>query len=175
MTQLSLATVLAESARKYPDKIAVIDSLTTERITYKDLWQQTLAYAGGLNINPGDVVAVQIPNLADFPRVYYAVLAAGGTIVPMHLLLTPEENAYVLQDSGAKLLIAHSSQLENAVAAAKLADIPVVSVGPAVPGINRLEEAGGKPLRTYVSREAEDVAVVFYTSGTTGKPKGALL
>jgi long-chain acyl-CoA synthetase len=175
MTQLSLATVLAESARKYPDKIAVIDSLTTERITYSDLWQQTLAYAGNLDINPGDVVAVQIPNLADFPRVYYAVLAAGGTIVPMHLLLTPEENAYVLKDSGAKLLVAHSSQLENAVAAAKMADIPVVSVGPAVPGINRLEEADKKPLRTYVSREAEDVAVVFYTSGTTGKPKGALL
>ncbi|MBL7254877.1 long-chain-fatty-acid--CoA ligase [Paractinoplanes lichenicola] len=175
MTQLSLATVLAESARKYPDKLAVIDSATTERITYRDLWQQTLAYAGGLDINPGDVVAVQIPNLADFPRVYYAVLAAGGTIVPMHLLLTPEENAYVLKDSGAKMLVAHSSQLENAVAAAKLAGVPVVSVGPAVPGIQRLEDAPGKPLRTYVSREAEDVAVIFYTSGTTGKPKGALL
>ncbi|MDY7084480.1 MAG: long-chain fatty acid--CoA ligase [Actinomycetota bacterium] len=175
MTQLSLAIVLAESARKYPDKIAVIDTLTTERITYKDLWQQALTYAGGLNINPGDVVAVQIPNLADFPRVYYAVLAAGGTIVPMHLLLTPEENAYVLKDSGAKLLIAHSSQLENAGAAAKLAGVPVMSVGPAVPGIDRLEEAPGKPLRSYVSREAEDVAVVFYTSGTTGRSKGALL
>ncbi|MCM4084049.1 long-chain-fatty-acid--CoA ligase [Paractinoplanes hotanensis] len=178
MTQLSLATVLAESARKYPDKIAVIDSLTTERITYRDLWRQTLAYAGGLKslgIGPGDVVAVQIPNLADFPRVYYAVLAAGATIVPMHLLLTPEENAYVLQDSRAKLLVAHASQLENAASAARIADIPVVSVGPAVPGVDRLEEATGAPLRTYESREAEDVAVVFYTSGTTGKPKGALL
>ncbi|GAB2609255.1 AMP-dependent synthetase [Paractinoplanes abujensis] len=178
MTQLSLATVLAESARKYPDKIAVIDSLTTERITYRDLWQQTLAYAGGLQslgIGPGDVVAIQIPNLADFPRVYYAVLAAGATIVPMHLLLTPEENAFVLQDSGAKLLIAHSSQLENATAAARIAGVKIASVGPPVPGIDRLEEAGEKPLKRYVSREAEDVAVVFYTSGTTGKPKGALL
>ncbi|MEV4344862.1 long-chain fatty acid--CoA ligase [Actinoplanes sp. NPDC049596] len=178
MTQLSLATVLAESARKYPDKIAVIDSVTTERITYRDLWQQTLAYASGLRalgIGPGDVVAIQIPNLADFPRVYYATLAVGATIVPMHLLLTPQENAYVLRDSGAKLLVAHSSQLENAAAAAKLAEVGVVSVGPAVPGIDRLEEAVTTPLRTYVSREAEDVAVIFYTSGTTGKPKGALL
>ncbi|MBU2662846.1 long-chain fatty acid--CoA ligase [Actinoplanes bogorensis] len=176
MTQLSLATVLAESARKYPDKLAVIDSATTERVTYKDLWRQTLAYAGSLRdkgIQPGDVVAVQIPNLADFPRVYYAVLAAGGTIVPMHLLLTPEENAYVLKDSGAKLLVAHASQLEGATAAAKIAGIPVVSVGPEVPGVEPLR--GGTPLKTYVSREAEDVAVVFYTSGTTGKPKGALL
>ncbi|MGK5679188.1 long-chain-fatty-acid--CoA ligase [Actinoplanes sp. URMC 104] len=178
MTQLSLATVLAEAARKHPEKLAVIDSLTTERITYRDLWQQTLAYAGGLRglgIGPGDVVAIQIPNLADFPRVYYAVLAAGATIVPMHLLLTPEENAYVLKDSGAKLLVAHSSQLQNAAAAARMAGIPVVSVGPPVEGVNRLEEAEGKPLRTYETREAEDIAVVFYTSGTTGKPKGALL
>ncbi|MET0424631.1 MAG: AMP-binding protein, partial [Actinoplanes sp.] len=179
MTMLSLATVLAEAARKHPDKIAVIDSLTTERITYRDLWAQTLSYAAGLRelgIGPGDTVAVQIPNLADFPRVYYAVLAVGATIVPMHLLLTPEENAYVLTDSGAKILVAHSSQLANATAAAGLAGIEVVSVGPPA-GVRRLEElaAGVEPLRTYASREAEDIAVVFYTSGTTGKPKGALL
>jgi len=180
MTQLSLATVLAEAARKYPDKLAVIDSATTERITYRDLWQQTLAYAAGLRelgVGPGDTVAIQIPNLADFPRVYYAVLSVGATIVPMHLLLTPSENAYVLRDSGAKLLVAHSSQLANATEAAKMAGIAAVSVGPAVPGVRRLEEAaaGVPPLRTYTSREAEDIAVVFYTSGTTGKPKGALL
>ena len=180
MTQLSLATVLAEAARKHPDTIAVIDTVTTERITYRDLWAQTLAYAAGLRelgVGPGDTVAVQIPNLADFPRVYYATLAVGAALVPMHLLLTPEENAYVLRDSGAKLLVAHASQLTNAVAAAEQAQVPVVSVGPAVPGVTRLEDAAGRvePLRTYVSREAEDVAVVFYTSGTTGRPKGALL
>ncbi|GIM95745.1 long-chain-fatty-acid--CoA ligase [Paractinoplanes toevensis] len=180
MTQLSLATVLAEAARKYPSQLAVIDSATGERVTYRDLWSQTLAYAAGLNelgVGPGDTVAIQIPNLADFPRVYYAVLAAGATIVPMHLLLTPEENAYVLRDSGATLLVAHSSQLANATAAAALTGTKIVSVGPAVPGVERLEDAAeqGVPLRSYVSREAEDVAVVFYTSGTTGKPKGALL
>jgi long-chain acyl-CoA synthetase len=179
MTMLSLATVLAEAARKYPDKIAVIDTATTERITYRDLWAQTLAYAAGLRelgVRPGDTVAIQIPNLADFPRVYYAALAVGATIVPMHLLLTPEENAYVLRDSRAKLLVAHSSQLAAATAAGKLADVDVVSVGPDA-GAPRLEDAaaGVAPLRTYVSTQAEDVAVVFYTSGTTGKPKGALL
>ena len=179
MTMLSLATVLAEAARKYPDKIAVIDTATTERITYRDLWKQTLSYAAGLRelgIGPGDVVAVQIPNLADFPRVYYATLAVGATIVPMHLLLTPEENAYVLRDSGAKLLVAHSSQLAGATAAGKLAGVDVVSVGPDA-GVPRLEKASEnvEPLRTYVSRGSEDIAVVFYTSGTTGKPKGALL
>jgi long-chain acyl-CoA synthetase len=117
----------------------------------------------------------------DFPRVYYGALAVGAALVPVHLLLTPEEIAYVLRDSGAKLLVAHSSQLANGAAAARLAGVPLVSVGPLPPGLadapRRLEDAaaGVPPLSRHVSREAEDVAVVFYTSGTTGRPKGALL
>jgi long-chain acyl-CoA synthetase len=179
---LSLATVLAEAARKYPNKVAVIDGAT--RVTYRELWGETLGYAAGLRelgVGPGDTVAIQIPNLLDFPRVYYAALAVGATIVPMHLLLTAEENAYVLRDSGAKLLVAHSSQLAGAAAAARLAGVGVVSVGPMPPGVpdapSRLEDVSATvpPLRSYVGREAEDIAVVFYTSGTTGKPKGALL
>ena len=179
MTMLSLATVLAEAARKYPEKIAVIDGPVKK--SYRDLWSETLAYAAGLRelgVKPGDTVAIQIPNLLDFPRVYYATLAVGATIVPMHLLLTPEENAYVLRDSGASLLVAHSSQLANAAAAASMAGVKVASVGPMpadVPNAPpRLEDvsAGVAPLRTYVSREAEDVAVVFYTSGTTGQAQG---
>jgi long-chain acyl-CoA synthetase len=182
MTMLSLATVLAEAARRYPDKVAVIDGET--QVTYRELWSQSLAYAAGLRelgIGPGDMVAIQIPNVLDFPRVYYATLAVGATIVPMHLLLTSEENAYVLRDSGAKLLVAHSSQLAAAAGAARLAGVGMASVGPMPAGVPdappRLEvvSAAVAPLRTHVSREAEDIAVVFYTSGTTGQPKGALL
>jgi long-chain acyl-CoA synthetase len=182
MTALSLATVLAEAARRYPDKIAVVDGAA--RVTYRDLWAQARAYAAGLRelgVGPGDKVAVLVPNVADFPRVYYAVLAAGATVVPVHLLLTPDEIGYVLRDSGSTVLIAHSSQLGNGAAAARLAGVSLATVGPLPPGLadvpTRLEDvaAGAGPLPTYVSREAEDVAVVFYTSGTTGRPKGALL
>jgi long-chain acyl-CoA synthetase len=182
MTQLSLATVLAEAARRYPSKIAVVDGPT--RVSYGDLWQQTLAYAAGLRelgIGPGDKVAIQIPNVLDFPRVYYAALAVGAAVVPVHLLLTPDEIAYVLADSESKLLVAHSSQLANGATAAHKAGVALASVGPLPPGLadapRRLEDAaaGVEPLRSYASVEAEDIAVVFYTSGTTGKPKGALL
>jgi long-chain acyl-CoA synthetase len=182
LTTLSLATVLAEAARRYPDKVAVVDGAT--RTTYRELWDQTLAYAAGLRelgIGKGDKVAIQIPNVLDFPRVYYAALAVGAAVVPVHLLLTPAEIAYVLTDSGAKLLVAHSSQLANGAAAAKLAGVRVASVGPLPADLPaappRLEEvaAATTPLRTYESVEAEDIAVVFYTSGTTGRPKGALL
>lgn len=182
MTMLSLATILAEAARKYPDRIAVVDGPT--RTTYRDLWQQSLSYAAGLRelgVGPDDAVAVLVPNLTDFPRVYYGALAAGARVVPVHLLLTPDEMAYVLRDSGTDVLLAHSSQLKTAAAAAQKAGVKLVSVGPLPDGLPdappRLEDAAGSvaPLRSYLSREAEDVAVVFYTSGTTGEPKGALL
>jgi long-chain acyl-CoA synthetase len=182
MTALSLATVLAEGARRYPDKVAVVDSGT--RVTYRQLWEQSRSYAAGLRelgVGPGDTIAMQIPNVLDFPRVYYGALAVGATIVPVHLLLTPDEIAYVLRDSGAGVLISHSSQLANGAAAAHAADTRLISVGPLPVGLAdapaRLEDAAAAvdPLPTYVTRQAEDVAVVFYTSGTTGQPKGALL
>ncbi|WP_067508368.1 long-chain fatty acid--CoA ligase [Actinoplanes sp. TFC3] len=181
MTQLSLATVLAEGARRYPDKVAVIDG--SLRTTYRELWEQARSYAAGLHqlgVGPGDTVAVLIPNLTDFPRVYYAALTAGAAVVPVHLLLTADEMAYILRDSGTDVLVAHSSQLQTAAAAAEKAGVRLVSVGPRPDGGTtpaRLEDAAASvpALRSYVSREAEDTAVIFYTSGTTGQPKGALL
>ncbi|MFI5932907.1 long-chain fatty acid--CoA ligase [Actinoplanes sp. NPDC051494] len=182
MTMLSLATVLAEGARKYPDKVAVVDGAV--RTTYRELWKQSLEYAAGLRalgVKAGDTVAMLIPNVTDFPRVYYAALAVGAQVVPVHLLLTAEEMAYVLRDSGTDLLVAHSSQLQTAATAAHKAGTKLASVGPMPPGVPdappRLEDtaASVEPLPTYVSREAEDIAVIFYTSGTTGEPKGALL
>ncbi|GAA2682853.1 long-chain-fatty-acid--CoA ligase [Actinoplanes palleronii] len=181
MTTLSLATVLAESARRYPEKVAVIDA--GARITYHELWEQSRVYAAGLRelgVGPGSTVAVMIPNVADFPRVYYAALAVGARVVPVSLLLTPEEVAYVLTDSQADLIVTHSAFLQVGAGAAQIAQTPLVNVGP-LPELpappRRLEEVSATvpALRTYVTREAEDVAVILYTSGTTGKPKGALL
>jgi long-chain acyl-CoA synthetase len=182
MTTLSLAAILAEGARRYPDKVAVVDTGT--RVTYHELWEQARGYAAGLRelgIGPGDTVAMLIPNVLDFPRVYFGALAAGATLVPVHLLLSAEEVAYVLRDSGADMLVAHSSQLALGAAAAHAAGTRLVSVGPIPVGLadapERLEDAAAAvpPVPTYATREAEDVAVVFYTSGTTGQPKGALL
>ncbi|MEU4618876.1 long-chain fatty acid--CoA ligase [Actinoplanes sp. NPDC023801] len=183
MTTLSLATVLAEAARRYPEKVAIVDE-AGGRISYRELWAQTRSYAAGLRelgIGPGDTVAVMIPNVADFPRVYFAALTVGARIVPVSLLLNAEEVGYVLTDSGAKLLVTHSAFLQVGAGAAAAAQTPLANVGPLPEGLpqypSRLDQisAGLEPVRTYVTREAEDVAVILYTSGTTGKPKGALL
>ncbi|MGW0432258.1 long-chain-fatty-acid--CoA ligase [Micromonospora sp. NPDC003197] len=186
MTSLSLAAVLAESARRYPTRVAVVDGET--RVTYAQLWQEARSSAAGLRelgVRPGGTVALLAPNVIDFPRAYYAALAVGATVVPVHLLLTADEAAYVLRDSRTDLLICHSSQLAMGAAAAERAGIPLVTVG-AVPSdptappqasVQRLEEicAELEPLRSYASRSAEDPAVILYTSGTTGEPKGAVL
>jgi long-chain acyl-CoA synthetase len=167
---LSLAAVLAEPAWRRPDKTAVIQG--AEKITYAELWAQSLAQAGALQaqgIGPGDRVALLSPNVADFPRSFYAILAAGAVVVPIYLLLTPAEIAYILQDSGAKLLVAHVARAEEAAKAAQLAGVPVHLVGAGT------GDSSAPALRSYVSRDPEDPAVTIYTSGTTGVPKGAIL
>ncbi|MFC8453630.1 long-chain fatty acid--CoA ligase [Kitasatospora sp. NPDC057223] len=193
---LSLACILAEAARRYPDRTAVVDGLHHE--TYAALWAGALARAAALRdlgVRPGDRVALMVPNTVDFPRAYYAILAAGAVVVPVHLLLTPAEMAYVLTDSGARLLVVDRSLAGAGAEAAWLASIPVVGVG--APDseaellargrsqadaawstvLTRLEDLaqGVAPLTSYATRQPGDPAVFLYTSGTTGRSKGAVL
>lgn len=182
MTSLAVASILAEAARWRPNKVGVVNG--AQRVTYRELWQQALAYTGvltELGVRPGDHVALMCPNVVEFPRGYYGALAAGAVVVPVHLLLTADEVGYVLKDSGSTLLLCHTSQLAVGMKAAAAVGIPVVAIG-GVPagvdvGVRRLEQLadGVTPPVSYVSRGADDPAVVLYTSGTTGASKGAVL
>ena len=167
----SLGLLLPESARKYPERVAVVCG--GERITYRRLWNQTRGLSALLRdahqIGPGDRVALLMPNVPDFPRAYYALLALGAVVVPVHALLTPEEIEYVLRDSEAKLLVTHPLLPAGARGAA-LAKVPVFEPQTSIddaPCDSRSFE--------IERRDASDDAVILYTSGTTGKPKGAVL
>ena len=181
MATLSLAAVLAEPARRRPDHTALVEGEL--RLGFAELWRQARTQAAALirlGVRPGDRVALMAPNTAEFPRAYYAILAAGAVVVPVHLLLTVPETEYVLRDSGASLLLCHAAQAEIGAAAAVRAGVRMLSIGPRVRvagSDGRLEDLAEtvEPVTTYVGRDPEDPAVVFYTSGTTGVPKGAML
>ncbi|MCP2275409.1 long-chain acyl-CoA synthetase [Nocardia amikacinitolerans] len=163
---LSLASILAEQARRRPDRIALIEG--AQRITFAELWSQAREQAAALielGVRPGDRVALMCPNTAEFPRAYYAILAAGAAVIPVHLLLTANEAEHVLRDSGATLLVCHEQFAAVGRAAAGAVGI----------GCHDPNTLVAEPIRSFVSRAPGDTAVIFYTSGTTGKPKGAEL
>lgn len=175
---LSVAAILAESATRHRDLPAI--TMGGQSTSYKDLWDQTRSYAGALReqgISDGDRVAVLIPNVTDFARVYYAILSLGAIVVPIHALLKRNEISYVLEDSEAKLLICAAPLLGEGAAGATNSGIPTISMlAPEDLGTTRLEDlaAAATPITTYEPRRPEDIATILYTSGTTGKPKGAL-
>jgi long-chain acyl-CoA synthetase len=176
---LSLAAILQESAERRPDHPAVV--LGGSSVSYRELWHGARQYAAVLRasgVGPGDRVALLIPNTTHFPLAYYGVLALGATAVPVHALLRAEEIAYVLEDSGAKALVCAGPLLGEGAKGADIAGVEVFTVlDGGESGARRLdaEAAAATPIDRYVMCEAEDVAVVLYTSGTTGKPKGAML
>jgi long-chain acyl-CoA synthetase len=175
---LSLAAILSESATRYPDRDAVV--MGPQRISYARLWEESRRYAAVLRdqgIGPGDRVALLVPNVTDFPRAYYAVLSLGAVVVPVHALLVAREIGFVLTDSQAKLLIAAGPLLEQGVPGAQQAGVPVLALLAGPDGVQRLDDlaAAAEPIPTYVEREPHDEAVILYTSGTTGAPKGAVL
>jgi long-chain acyl-CoA synthetase len=172
---LNLGVILHESASSDPDKIAI--RLNERTLTYAEVDREARVIATGLRelgIAPGQTVAVLIPNVPEFTATYFGILYAGCIVVPINVLLSAPEITYHLEDSEAKLLIAHPFFAESARAGASAADVPVImSSGE---GDDTLEAmATLPPLADLHATLPTDTAVILYTSGTTGKPKGAEL
>ncbi|MFJ9153319.1 long-chain fatty acid--CoA ligase [Streptomyces sp. NPDC102270] len=168
---ISLAAVLAESAARRPDHPAVV--FGPEVLTYRQLWSEARRHAAVLTeqgIGAGDTVALLLGNSPRFPMAYYGALAVGATVVPVHALLKAEEIAYVLRDSGARLLVCDGALLGEGTAGARRAGVALLEA----------ERLGARarqavPVEDWLPRAPGDIAVVLYTSGTTGRPKGAQL
>ena len=155
MTTLSLATVLAESARRTPDGLALVQG--DLRLGYADLWRQARQHGAALQargVGPGDRVALLAPNVADFVRAYYGVLAAGGVVVPVPTLLNADEAAYIVRHSGAQTVLYDATFAGVATPAAERVGVPAWDIA-------SLADDVVEPLRTLVARESEDTAVIF--------------
>jgi long-chain acyl-CoA synthetase len=173
MTAMNLASILSRTAGRSGHRPAVRLGETT--MTYRELDDASARVAGLLpdrGIQPGDRVGVMLPNTPEFALVYYGVLRAGGVVVPMNPLLKAREVAYYLGDSGARLLFAWHGFADEASAGAKRAETEAVVVDP-----DSFAEvlASAEPDREVADRQEDDTAVILYTSGTTGQPKGAEL
>jgi long-chain acyl-CoA synthetase len=181
----NLATILTETTLAAPD--APVCRFGGNSTSYRELDEQSGRLAAGLQaagFAPGQVVAVQLPNLPQFLTAYFGALKAGLVVLPLNPLLMAPELEYHLGDSAAALLIGLEGTHGEAVKACETTGVPLylVSTGPGpLPdgtrpfselfSVTPLDEPGGD----VVPRSPDDTAVLVYTSGTTGKPKGAEL
>ncbi len=178
----NLAAGLPFITRVHPDREAV--RLDETVLTYSELDDLTGRVAGWLRargIAPGDRVGIMLPNVPAFPVLYYGVLRAGGTVVPMNPLLKAREIQHYLEDSGARLTFVWEEFAQEATLAARAVaastqvaeemGVEVVAITP-----ESVAAIGGWPRSAEVEERApSDTAVILYTSGTTGTPKGAEL
>ena len=188
MSHLNLASVLEHPARLVPERIAI--TFNAQSITYGELNARAGEVAGvlqTLGIRPGDHVALSCPNVPWFPIAYFGILKAGAVVVPINVLLKPREIAYHLKDSDARAYLAFEGTSEfplatMAKAACDEARCPHFIVLPRDasspptdgPGIAALIR-DARPFAGTPRRDPHDTAVLLYTSGTTGHPKGAEL
>jgi len=171
---MNLARLFIDTAAIRPDG----DALRLDRQTfgYQELAEASERVAGLLasyDVAPGDRVAIMLPNIPEFAAVYYGVLRTGGVVVPMNPLLKAREVAFYLSDSGAQVVFAWPTAAGEVAAA--LERVPGATMVEVAPDSFAALLAGHEPVTAVVDRDAEDTAVILYTSGTTGQPKGAEL
>ena len=169
----NLSSVLEQAVASQPDRPAVrMDDLVLTYRQLHDAAARVTSLLSAAGIEPGDRVGLMLPNVPAFPIAFYGALGAGAVVVPMNPLLKGREVAYYLGDSGAKLLFAWHAMAGEAAKGAADAGAQMVAVDdPALAGAL----AGITPQTSWADAAADDDAVILYTSGTTGTPKGAQL
>lgn len=176
----SLGQVLPQAAERYGDRTALVFEGREFSFTeLNDLSDRLAAGLSGLGIATGDRVTLYAPNCWEWIVSYYAVLKLGGVINPINVMLTPEEVEFVVQDCGAKAILASKEKGEPTLGVKDTSDVAeIILWGDDVPeGARSFNDliSDSKPPFKVVDVPMESLSTICYTSGTTGHPKGAML
>ena len=169
----SISSLLEQAAAEHPEHAAL--RMDDRVLSYAQLHEaagRMSALLASLGVEPGDRVGLMLPNIPAFPIAFYGAMAAGAVVVPMNPLLKSREVGYYLSDSGAKAVVAWQAAAGEAAKGA--ADAGAQMIAAETPDLSGLlEEISAAPGSS--GRGDDDDAVILYTSGTTGRPKGAEL
>ncbi|MBI4707359.1 MAG: AMP-binding protein [Candidatus Omnitrophica bacterium] len=177
---MNIIKLLEDNAKNFPEKTAII--FKEQRINFKDLKDASFSFADSLRklgIKSGDKVAIYLPNWPEYIYSYLAIWLIGATAVPLDFMLTEEELASCLSHCEAKALIlknkANLSLTNLKEKARHLKNIILCHDN--IEGCLNFEDllAKGEPQAQFSISNEKDYAIIFYTSGTTGKPKGVLI
>jgi acyl-CoA synthetase (AMP-forming)/AMP-acid ligase II len=177
---VSVPDFILGAGADHPDDVALVDGMRGDQLTYGQLAAYVDRVAAALHergLRKGDVVAVFSPNTAWYPVVFHGIARAGLVSSPINSLYTPDEIAFQLKDSGAKMLITVSPFLDRAMAAVQKAPVDEVVVMDGAEGHPSLLDLLGSqaPSPPVDIDPAEDLVTLPYSSGTTGLPKGVML
>jgi len=184
--------ILEKTVERFPDRTAIIyvnheDLSETATLTYREVWSLACSLAAGLRklgVRKGDRVAVILPNSPALIISYYGIWMAGAAITPCNVLAKEKEIEYQVENAGASLIIAADDLAKSALTIAGKFGIPFIisSAGNGAKGISsdavsfeELAQSGEERPGDITIDPRQDMAVLLYTGGTTGEPKGAEL
>lgn len=177
---LPLTPFVFQGVESRAQKPALIDGTTGRTLTYGDLFRLIRRAAAGLaarGFEKGDVFAIAIPNVPEYAVIFHAVSLLGGVSTTVNPLVTVEEMAHQLKDSGAKYLLTIPQLAEKGLEAARktgVREVFLLGEGEGTTRFASLLEIDGEPPAVGIDPR-EDVVVMPYSSGTTGLPKGVML